>query len=512
MARAVGLIDDKYFSIKGDLLRSQVGVNLIKTKKVAFALEELVREGVLVRIANGKIYYRDTTVTGQKKVTRKEIAEAILNQLLKIKGYGAIDAAEAGKKMQCDSVWEILAPEGSRSGFIQKTGDFLGTWGLYSLFLDRLSINMAAGRILYEHKISEARTAGERNALTRADEIRHLAEKEVREKGLEEIKQELQADNPEELEPITLERGEVLPRYAFVISDVHLREYHHENTDELLRFIWMVLRLNGRLIINGDFFDVWRAGGLDRAWTNNTRVVNALTKLKEVILVAGNHDEFLATLARRGGIFANPNLKVLDEYVSSDKRIRIFHGHQFDRFNRPGSWIGRWATRALTRLEMSRLRKMLEALNRRTAGAFTLFSRFLGFLTGPKLSARLLLLLKFFVPTSYNLNRQVRNIMEWIAAELDLARKMDDLKLSRDEPIVFIIGHLHYEGISFLNERVRAAVEKEYGGKVRLIITDSWEGGEGYASDFVAITDPAERPGELIVRKEIWKKQADWRD
>lgn len=512
LARAVGLIKHKYLAREGQSVNSKVGENLVKLKKVVMALEALRNEGRILGIRNGKIVYPRKWPDLTRDVTHKDVVEVLFDRLNKIKGFGSINEEAAMKNLQSKGIWDMLVCEGGDS-FLERTGHFMGTWGLYSFLLNRLSIDMAAGRLLYQHKRGDALRVSSTYPVIIPDPMWAAAEKEAREKNIEEIKFALQADNPKEIPPLPRLEGEEKTGHTFVISDVHLREYLHENTEELLRFIYMIKRLDGRLVINGDFFDVWRAGGLDRAWTSNTRVVNALTKLREVLLVVGNHDEFLAKLAYRGGIFANPKLKVVETFVSADKRIRILHGHQLDRFNRPGSWIGRWVTRAVTRGEMSTLQKIVQAVNRMTAGAFFTVGRFLGFFFSAQFLARLLLVLRLFLPSSYVLKRQVKNISEWLQSEVENAYWGDGIKLSEENPMVFVIGHLHYEGISFLTEKVRDAVRADYGNKVKLIITDSWEGSESHVGDYVILLDRGIPGRHLLVRKEIWHRSRNgWHD
>jgi len=259
----------------------------------------------------------------------------------------------------------------------------------------------------------------------------------------------------------------------------------------------MVKRLNGRLILAGDTFDVWRAGSLDRCWTSNSRIVNALTKQREVVLIAGNHDEFLNVLARRGGIFANPRIKVVDEFVTADKRLKIFHGHQFDKFNRPGSWLGRAATRAVTGMEMSWLRRFLAFLNRQTSDKLRSFANFIGFLFGPQLSERLLLLPKLVLPGRYTRSRQVANIIDWLDSEVDIAVQLNRVEPTLDRPLTFVIGHIHFAGISFLAEQLTTEVNKRYEGKVQLIVTDAWTNNGGFIGDYVVLSG-------AYIRKQIW--------
>jgi UDP-2,3-diacylglucosamine pyrophosphatase LpxH len=509
LARAMGLIRDKYFSIEENSINFRVTKNLVIIRQIAFALDQLLKEkeGILSSIENGKIYYKEKDPKSGEKVTSEKALKLIFDRLKRIRGYGEIDEETVMKNLRSRTIWEMLAPEGSRAHRFQ----FIKTWGFYSVLLSHISIDMAAARHLSAHKKIEAEKASASHDSERVDTIRRAAEKEARGKDIEEIKRELQADTKEEIPVAGMPDGAGLPDYTFAISDVHLREYHHENSDELLRLIWMVKRLNGRLIINGDFFDVWRAKGLDRAWVNNSRIVNALTKLREVVLVAGNHDEFLAKLAKRGGYFLSPNIKVVNEYryPGPAGHLRFLHGHQFDRFNRPGAVIGRWVTRLVTSMEMSRLRRVLEALNSVTRGAFSSLVNILYSLAGPNLSARLLLIPKLIMPTSYLINRRLESIMDWLKAEVNKENSKGGVEFSQTDPFNIFVGHLHYEGISFFSAKVRAAVEKEFNGKVRLVITDSWDGVGEYVGDYICITDEKKEGRLPHIKKEVWTRTRD---
>ncbi|MDD5382930.1 MAG: metallophosphoesterase [Candidatus Margulisbacteria bacterium] len=502
LALVVGLIKDKYFSAEGRSINLKVGENLVKTRRVAMVLEELIREGRLLGIRDGKIFFSKRDLGSTRDNTRKEIMQLIIERLKRIKGYGPIDEALAWRNIETKDIWEMLVPE-RRQGYWQRAGHFFTTWGFYDLLINWAAKDAACARTLCEHKKLEAAKSAPVCPVFRPERLIRQAEMEARSRDIESIKLDLQADNLEDIPLMKDESGETAPPMDLVISDLHLREYHHENTDDLLRFIWMAKRLNGRLILAGDTFDVWRAGGLEKCWINNTRVVNALTKLREVVLVAGNHDEFLVRLARRGGIFANPNLKVAENYVSEDKSVRIFHGHQFDRFNRPGSWLGRLITRAVTRMEMSKFRRFLEWVNRLTSGALNSLTGFIGFLFGPQLSERLLLLPKLILPARYLLDRQTKNIIEWLDSEVAIAQGLDRLKLSADKPIYFIIGHIHYAGISFMIEKLTAAVRERYGEQVQLIVTDSWTNSGGFIGDYVVAS------GDFVKKKVWWQRKED---
>jgi len=476
LAQAIGLVKDRYFEIEDTLVKFKVSENLVKIRRVAMALDQLVQSKVMSlngvtelsigEIRNGKIIFNPRVLT--KEMMVREIVEC----LKKIRGYG-LSEDDIRRGVETSAVLDMVVPE-ERSGYFERIEQFFGNLGIYPLMIKSVSKDMACSEVLCGHKKEEAGVTGadDGRSLPFINDIIMNAEREARSMDIESIKKDLEAGI---LEVPSLEDEEGRTTFDFVISDIHLREYHHENTDDLLRFIWMVKHLNGRLILAGDTFDVWGAGGLEKCWTANTRIVNALTRLKEVVIVAGNHDEFLGRLASQGGIFANPRLKVVEKYAYPDGKAKVFHGHQFDRFNRPGSWIGRVVTRAIALL----------------------------FFFAPKISESIILLpkvfSKIFLPAEYILNREVKNIMKWLASETA------DLKLSKKKPIYFIIGHIHYEGVSFLVQKLVAAVENKYGGRVKLLVTDSWTNGQGYIGDYVVLAQPGNDERKVI--KRVW-----WQD
>jgi len=124
---------------------------------------------------------------------------------------------------------------------------------------------------------------------------------------------------------------------AVWISDVHLGT-RHAQVDKLLDF----LRETEceYLYIVGDFIDGWQ---LRRKWfwteEYNTLIQKLLRKNRKhtrVILVTGNHDEFLEHFL--GLNFGAVRLVERIEHVAADgKRYLVLHGHQFDglaHFNR----------------------------------------------------------------------------------------------------------------------------------------------------------------------------------
>lgn len=124
---------------------------------------------------------------------------------------------------------------------------------------------------------------------------------------------------------------------AVWISDVHLGT-RHAQVDKLLDF----LRETEceYLYIVGDFIDGWQ---LRRKWfwteEYNTLIQKLLRKNRKhtrVILITGNHDEFLEQFF--GLNFGAVRLLERAEHVAADgKRYLVIHGHQFDglaHFNR----------------------------------------------------------------------------------------------------------------------------------------------------------------------------------
>lgn len=502
LAKAVGLVKNKYVRIEDESIKiiSVIRDNLVKIKKVALALEEVRKEGLITKVKDGKIFYPTTHPKLDVKLSKEAVLEAIFDKIKRIKGYGEIDKDLARENFQSKAISErMFVPEGQRVPLLNP-GHFVKRGGNYIRLINGMAIDMAASRILYKHKKEIAQNTTLGYDITRADGVRYFAEQQARERNIEKIKRDLEADNPREIPALRpIDEGE-LPDYTFVISDVHLREYRHENTEELLRFIWMVKRLNGRLIIDGDFFDAWRAGGWGIAWNSNKRIMNALAKLNEVIFIVGNHDEELVSF-KKGGVFAaNPKWKVETEYKVPDRQIMILHGHQSDKFNRPGAWAGRWMTKMVTKMEMG----WLTWLNHKTQGALSFLVNSFGFIFGPRLSARLVMLPKLIFPTAYVLDRKVKNIMEWLESEVEDICRAEGIEPSEEDPLTIVIGHIHFEGLSYLTERINKAIEERFKGEIKLIMTDSWEGGEGYVSDYAFFANT-----DKVVRKEVWKMTPD---
>ncbi|MFH1826169.1 MAG: metallophosphoesterase [bacterium] len=528
IAVASGLIRNKIIALEGRSLSFKFGDNLRMVKEVAAVLAGVLKEGPIIPVADGpvqepaeieeisgsKLYFATKAegqdAQAQRLCLAKPLAERLMARLKLIYTPSYDFDEEKALANLHEALAEMLCPVSS--GEVSSWRKFAHNFTTVSFYraqlIRRMAINMSAGRVLYDYKRREVERTGIVDSRTQFQLDGELSwvEQEARTKDIQEVRRSLEIDNPVKLEA----DGDLVGKdLDFVISDIHLREFLHEYTDQLLRFIHMVTRADGRLVINGDFFDVWRSGALEEVLCNNTRVINALAAVREVVFVVGNHDEFLSTLARRGGHFLRDNFKVVNEYRSPDSRLRVLHGHQSDRFNRPGSWIGRAITKAITAMEMNWWTKTLAGLGK-SLMIFSWAAGFFRFVLGPRLSSRLELLINLVLPTKYVIGRKAQNIVDWLEVEVNNAIRFDGMVLNDMEPLTYVIGHFHDQGHPFLATLVAKKVEAKWGNKVRAVMVDSWEGGQGYVGEYLCLAKAGETlTGRKIVRKKLWKEPLD---
>lgn len=115
-----------------------------------------------------------------------------------------------------------------------------------------------------------------------------------------------------------------------IISDLHLadagrRDDFKKNRPKFKSFLHFVRKQKARLIIAGDFLELWQASpvAIARAYSD---ILNELIAL-EAIIVIGNHDYYLTHFRELNFLY--------DSYQIPGTRIFTQHGHQFDRFNDP---------------------------------------------------------------------------------------------------------------------------------------------------------------------------------
>ena len=116
----------------------------------------------------------------------------------------------------------------------------------------------------------------------------------------------------------------------YVISDLHLadggrRDDFKKNHTQFKAFLQMVKKQKARLIIAGDFLELWQVNliAITGAYSD---ILNQLISIGTKIVI-GNHDYYLRHF--RGLNF------LYDSYRIPGTGIFIQHGHQFDRFNDP---------------------------------------------------------------------------------------------------------------------------------------------------------------------------------
>jgi len=116
----------------------------------------------------------------------------------------------------------------------------------------------------------------------------------------------------------------------YIISDTHLadggrRDDFKKNRTRFKSFLRFVRKQKARLVIAGDFLELWQASpvAIARAYSD---ILNELIAMQAIIII-GNHDYYLTHFRELNFIH--------DSYLIPGTEIFIQHGHQFDRFNDP---------------------------------------------------------------------------------------------------------------------------------------------------------------------------------
>lgn len=117
---------------------------------------------------------------------------------------------------------------------------------------------------------------------------------------------------------------------AIVLSDMHLGS-ENSQTKPLIKLLSEILHGEipaHRLILNGDVFDSIDFRRLRKTQWKVLSLIRKLSDKMDVVWVAGNHDGSANIISQLLGV------RVLEECVliSGDRRIFLFHGHQYDRF------------------------------------------------------------------------------------------------------------------------------------------------------------------------------------
>ena len=262
----------------------------------------------------------------------------------------------------------------------------------------------------------------------------------------------------------------------YVISDLHLQDYPHRDTYEILRLIHAVVATGGTLIINGDFMDTWRAGNLSSIMANNKIIFDALRKVKRIIVIKGNHDRWLSAFA---GHKVFENVSVVDRFYTQG--LHIEHGNFYDKYNSEESKIGKFATRLVTGLERNEI-------------------------IGPQLLTWVEYVGKRVLPKGYWKKQKVKRVFKGIK-DVYKNRDPNGNVYSPENPLDVVFGHYHFPGLfnayDQINEMIQA--DPQLSGKVRFFLTDSWYNSEGYAGLVTVFAKKKKGSGQLLTTSYLWE-------
>ena len=131
----------------------------------------------------------------------------------------------------------------------------------------------------------------------------------------------------------------------FVISDLHLgdgsagdRFVKCGKESQLWRFLDHVARENGRLLVLGDLFELWRYT-VDQVVERWHSLLDRFLHM-DALYIPGNHDAAVAALAPHAHHPFFGNLQVPFTAAIGDQRFRFMHGHEVDPFMSHG--IQQW--------------------------------------------------------------------------------------------------------------------------------------------------------------------------
>jgi UDP-2,3-diacylglucosamine pyrophosphatase LpxH len=264
---------------------------------------------------------------------------------------------------------------------------------------------------------------------------------------------------------------------TYVISDLHLQDYVHRDVYELLRLIHVVVSTGGTLVINGDFLDTWRASNLALIIKNNKLLIDALRKVKRVVIIKGNHDGWLELF--KGQKLFGDNISVVDRLWM--RNLHIEHGNDFDKFNSEVSWIGRLATRVVDKLQKNEF-------------------------VGPQFLTWIEYVGKRLLPDSKWTQQKVDRVLKGIQ-EVHSKRDPDGEIYSKDDPLNIVFGHYHFPGLFHAYDKINERIDSDerLKGKVRFFLTDSWYESEGYAGQVTVFAKSRRSPaGQMLTKTFIW--------
>ncbi len=158
------------------------------------------------------------------------------------------------------------------------------------------------------------------------------------------------------------------PLDAIVLSDLHLGSPNSQ-VDLLVHLLSEILHgeiCTSRLILNGDVFDSIDFRRLRKLHWKVLSLIRKLSDRMDVVWLAGNHDGSANIVSHLLGV------RVLEEcvLVSGQRRILIFHGHQYDRFIQDHPIVTLLADTAYSLLQKLDRRHAIARLAKRSSKIF----------------------------------------------------------------------------------------------------------------------------------------------
>lgn len=240
---------------------------------------------------------------------------------------------------------------------------------------------------------------------------------------------------------IELERESQDPLSMILFSDLHLADksaIDNFGSIKEKRLIEMLVaeakNKDVYIIVPGDFFDLWQTtiGNIEKAYSGKDSLLGVLSRMKNLILIAGNHDESIIDKKIVGDWIAKqlPNAKVLSNAMISSKNIDlvVYHGDKQDSSNNH-TIFGRTVSRIASLLEKS-VKGCIDPLT----GRSSLEQRMMG------------LLERNFAPTKILIESYIiRNLTSFIT-DINVYLHWNKKKLRESEEnrkFAIILGHTH---------------------------------------------------------------------
>lgn len=124
---------------------------------------------------------------------------------------------------------------------------------------------------------------------------------------------------------------------TIIVSDLHLG-IKDSKSDQFIKFL--ETHPTQQLILNGDIIDGWALNRGSKWRKRHTKAINKLLKLSKrtnIILLRGNHDDFLSEYV--GLDFGNIKIRENFKLKIGDKKYFIFHGDVIDVFITKMKWL-----------------------------------------------------------------------------------------------------------------------------------------------------------------------------